>query len=54
MKKSGFVQLAFFSSQRKHICMKMGIFSSAEVENPVMVNIMKNFRINTLTELKPP
>ena len=32
--------------------MKMGIFSRAEVENTSMVNILKNFRINTLTELK--
>lgn len=32
--------------------MKMGIFSSAEVKNTIMVNVLKNFRINTPTELK--
>lgn len=50
--KEWFHPAFFVSSERKNISMKMGVFSSAEVENTTMVIIVKNFRTNTLTEAK--
>lgn len=50
--KESFQPAFFVSSERKSVSMKMGVFSSAEVENTIMVIILKKIRTNTLTEAK--